>query len=467
MTEVSLEEFRHSLNEADVSLTSSSPRFLCAVSGGLDSMVLVHLLKRLGCPLRAIHIDHAAQPDSAKWADWVVHQLSRIDVAAEVHRLEGAAPSRSLEEHWRNARRFLFLQSLRKGEVLVTAHHQDDQVETLLLQLLRGAGPVGLQAMPLGNELSPHGQHVRPLLRYTRAQLESFARSENIEWLDDPSNTDERFSRNYLRHSVLPLLYQRWPGAGAAMTRSRALIAESVGLNEALAALDANISDDGTRLDWSSLASLDQARKANAVRFWLKGRGVRMPSRKRLEEALRQWDHAAGDRLPLLTLDEGSIQRYRSELVFAGAISEPLHDWSGGLRAGMWLPLPGDQGELGWSGREPAQMGDDTTHALAGAIHTLALCALIESQHFRVGYRQGGEKLRRAAGHHQSLKHWFQDHGVAPVLRDRLPLVYLGADLIAIADIWIDARFRPQKESPVNEKVCRLIWRRPSAVKAQ
>ena len=280
MSEVSLEALRHSFQRAGINLSLSSPSLLCAVSGGLDSMVLVYLLNQLECPLRAIHIDHAVHPDSASWAQWVQQEMQTARVPLIIQRLESTGETGSLEEQWRNARRAAFSNALGKGDILVTAHHQDDQVETLLLQLLRGAGPVGLQAMPLCSDSKGQGRHLRPLLAHTRDELADFATQEGIRWLDDPSNADERFARNFLRHNVLPTLYQRWPGAGAAIARSTELIAESVRLNQVLAELDTTISEDGSCLDWSALESLDKTRQANAVRYWLQQCEVRLPSQR-------------------------------------------------------------------------------------------------------------------------------------------------------------------------------------------
>lgn len=450
MSEVSLKVLRKSLQQAGIH-PASSASFLCGVSGGLDSMVLVHLLARLGCSVRAIHVDHASHPDSADWADWVRVQLDDLGVNVEVHRLTTLPETGSLEEIWRNARRALFAQELGDGEVLVTAHHQDDQAETLLLQLLRGAGPAGLQAMPVCTELSESNQHVRPLLQHTRAELEQFATREQISWLEDPSNTDQRFARNYLRHAVLPRIDERWPGARSAIARSSELIAEAVALNEVLATLDCTISRDGYQLDWAAIESLGLVRQANAVRFWLQQCGVRPPSRKRLAEALRQWHEAAADRLPTLTLSEGVVQRYRSQLVFAPS-PKPAAGWSGSLGFGESLVLPGEQGELEW--QEMPAVADQAGGPAAAVVSRL------EDKRVTVRYRRGGEKLRRAAGFHQSLKQWFQDQGIPPLLRDRLPMLFYGDQLIAIADIWIDARYRPDKDLPQEEKVCRLNWSR-------
>lgn len=421
-------------------------------------MVLVHLLSRLGVPLRAVHVDHRAHPQSARWANWVGTQLAALDVGLTIERLPESPIHGNLEEYWREARRERISGTLREGDVLVTAHHRDDQVETLLLQLLRGSGPVGLQSMPLRTTLHGRRAHVRPLLAYTRAQLAHYAHSKGVEWLDDPSNSDERFARNYLRHTVMPRLTERWPGAAGAIARSRELIAESVALNDVLARQDCVMRDDGRRLDWAALVPFDHARQANAVRYWLRASGVRLPTRERLNESLRQWREAAADRTPSLELAEGTVQRYRSELVFAPALTGWLREWTGSLVAGQALELPCALGSLSWQ-----SVDDGRVDPHASLVDTEKL----EGRDLTVRFRRGGEKLRRKGGHHQSLKHWFQDRGVPPILRGRLPLVYAGDVLVAIADRWIDARFRPATTPWPGQKVYRLIWRKSPAVSAK
>ncbi len=439
-----------------LSSTEQSPvRVLCALSGGLDSMVLLHLLKHSGLQVRGIHVDHAAHSDSAAWADWVSVRAQAMDVAVVVHRLTDTPSGGSLEEFWRNARRTLFIDELQDDEMLVTAHHQDDQLETLLLQLFRGAGPTGLQSMPLHQRLPNAQLHVRPLLEHSREHLDAYAREHGIEFLEDPSNADMRFDRNFLRHTILPKLKERWPSVGHVVARSTELIAESVKLNDALAAQDASICDQDESLDWEALQALDRARQANAVRYWLQRLNARMPNRRRLAEALRQWNEATADRLPVLKLDGGAVQKYRSRLVYQSSQIEVSDKWTGTLKMGQWLALPGIDSSLGLMDGSQCSAAVLANGSAGPAIQRAKLASTI----LRVRYRKNGEKLRRAAGHHQKLKHWFQQNDVPPVRRSRLPLIFLDTELIAIANIWVDARFRLDPHSGPEQKTCHLIWR--------
>ncbi len=456
----------HSDTTRSTSVVDNPPaiRALCAVSGGLDSMVLLHLVKRSGIEVRAIHVDHAAHPESAKWAEWLVAQVSQMDVQLSVHRLSDTHSEGSLEEFWRDARRALYIDELVDDEVLLTAHHQDDQLETFLLQLFRGAGPTGLQSMPLSQELSGQNLpsknrrgknlHARPLLAHTRAELETYAHAHNIEYLDDPSNAQTRFDRNFIRHEIVPRLRERWPSVGSSVSRSAELIAESVRLNDVLANQDAQLSG-GDNLDWDVLSGLDRARQANAVRFWIGSLDERMPSRRRLAEALRQWNEATEDRLPVLELGNGVVQRYRSRLVYETVQPEDFSGWQADLVPGQWLALPDRETELGLFGAiESAETGSEGQESgLVIQTQTLDLAKLT------VRYRSNGEKLRRAAGHHQKLKHWFQQNDVPPVRRSRIPLLFLGQEMIAIGNYWLDARFRSEPELAAGQNSSYLIWR--------
>ncbi|MFK8030569.1 MAG: tRNA lysidine(34) synthetase TilS [Gammaproteobacteria bacterium] len=478
MSDVSVAGLCRALERAGVahpdSVNPIKPTFVCAVSGGLDSMVLLHLLVSAGYAVRAIHIDHAAHSDSSSWASWVRGQVEALGVTLSVHRLSGLSNNGNLEESWRNARRELFQQEC-GDETLVTAHHKDDQAETLLLQLLRGAGVAGLQAMPLSQTLPSGTRHVRPLLNHTRAELQVYAENQRIEWIEDPSNQNEHFDRNFLRGSVLPLIRERWPGAVKAIARSSELIGEAADLNAVLAAQDARFSDGDTGLDWSALEPLGLVRQANAVRFWLSRLGCRYPSRRRLTEALRQWNEAMCDRVPVLELKEGTVQRYRNRLVFVRGVGDVPDDWSAQLALGEWIALPGALGELGLTqsnkdrndpqsicGPQLQTSPTDLSRQNPGVQMLgrggLALAGELATQRLTVRFRQNGERLRRASGQHQSLKHWFQGNDVPPILRSRLPLVFLGDELIAIANQWIDSRYRPAAEDGA-QIFCQLVWR--------
>ncbi|HEY8508783.1 MAG TPA: tRNA lysidine(34) synthetase TilS, partial [Steroidobacteraceae bacterium] len=225
---------------------------LCvALSGGVDSSVLLAALaegKQTRRNLRAIHIEHGLHPDAPRWSAHCSALAKKLGVPLEVHRIRVThTRGTSLEESARRARYALLESLLRRDEVLLTAHHADDQLETVLLQLLRGAGLPGLAAMA---DIAPFGPGwlARPLLSRTRAEIETWARAHDLEWVEDETNADERFDRNYLRRRVLPLLRERWPGAAAAVSRSARHAAEAQRLLEALARADVEAASDGPAL---------------------------------------------------------------------------------------------------------------------------------------------------------------------------------------------------------------------------
>jgi tRNA(Ile)-lysidine synthase len=202
-----------------------------ALSGGLDSSVLLAALAAapLRAPLRAIHVDHHLHPDAAHWARHSVELAVRLGVACEVVRVQARPePGESPEAAARAARYDALGRLLRPSEVLLTAHHGDDQLETVLLQWLRGGGLRALAGMPAVGRFADRGWHARPLLGFTRAELQDWAVSQRLEWLEDPSNLDPRFDRNYLRLEVLPALRRRWPAAAVTVGRVAAQAAEAL-----------------------------------------------------------------------------------------------------------------------------------------------------------------------------------------------------------------------------------------------
>ena len=281
---------------------------LCvALSGGLDSVTLLAALagsaaraggahgsartrrgassaaRRLrASSLRAIHIHHGLRPNADSWAEHCSKLAAKLRVPLEVFKVN--VPQRrgdSVEASARVARYAAFAQSLQPGEVLLTAHHQDDQLETVLLQLLRGTGIPGLAAV---SEVSPfaRGRLVRPLLTCSRASLEEWARAHSLSWVDDDSNADERYDRNYLRHTVAPLIRERWPGADAALSRTARHAAEARRLLESIARADVERASVGASLSTQRLRALDPDRRRNALRFWIGRAGFIVPDTRRL-----------------------------------------------------------------------------------------------------------------------------------------------------------------------------------------
>src|SRR6185312_9744575 len=183
----------------------------------------------------------------------------------------------------RVARYRAFADQLRRGEVLLTAHTQDDQLETVLLQLFRGCGLPGLAAMPAMAPLGA-GWLARPLLACSRSQLEAWVRARTLAWIEDDMNLDERFDRNYLRRRVLPAVRQRWPGVAGAVARSARHAAEAQGLLTALARVDLERASDGASLSVRALRAVPPDRRRNVLRLWIATGGRTLPDSRRLEE---------------------------------------------------------------------------------------------------------------------------------------------------------------------------------------
>lgn len=397
-----------------------------AFSGGCDSTVLLHALaslrEELGAPLGAIHVDHQLQPRSAEWAASCEATCARYGVPCVVARVDARPRAgESREAAARRARYAALAGALIPGERVVTAHHQDDQAETLLLQLMRGSGPRGLSAMP---EVVPfaQGDLVRPLLGFSRAALCRFARNNALTWVDDPSNVDTVFDRNFLRREILPRLEGRWPALTEVLARSARLQAESSHLLDELAALDlreAALSPGS--LSVARLLALEPPRRRNLLRYALRRRGLPVPGHVTLERILTEVLTARPDAEPRVAWPGAEVRRYRDALCFMAPLETPPPHWSSP-----------------WNGTTPL------TIPCAGSLHatTAKGQGLAARGSMEVRLRTGGERCRpQDRGHTHLLKKLLQERGVPPWERERLPLVYIGGDLAAVADLWICENF--------------------------
>ncbi len=401
-------------------LPPAAKRLWVALSGGLDSTVLLQALNArrgsLPVALHAVHVDHGLNPDSARWAARCQAVCDALDVPLERFAvIVDAVPGASVEAAARDARYEVFRELLEADEVLLTAQHQDDQLETFLLQALRGAGPHGLAAMPRLSRLG-RGWLLRPLLDWSRDALEAWAKAQGLEWLDDPSNADERFDRNYLRRQVLPLLKARWPSTAQTVSRSARHCAEAAELADELAAADlAECGGDGV-LHVSALLRLDPPRRRNVLRHWLDWLGFPRPSEKKLEHVLSDVLEAGPDAEPCVAWADVALRRYRDGLYAERERPTP--------RAGRWQ---GDVFELGegWGRLRRVQSAD---------------AGLPDGAEVEIRFREGGEKIRPPGrAHHHDLKKLFQQAGVLPWRRHAVPLVFVGDTLAAVGDLWLNA----------------------------
>ncbi|NGX16779.1 tRNA lysidine(34) synthetase TilS [Wenzhouxiangella sp. XN24] len=422
-------------------------RPLCvALSGGLDSTVLLEALCRVrdrlpADGLRAIHVHHGLHADADAWTRHCEALCARLGVTLSVLRAD-ARPARgeSPEARARDVRYAALAEALAPGEALLTAHHADDQLETVLIQLLRGAGVAGLAAMPAAAAFGP-GLHLRPLLGFTRAELVEWAAREGLSgWLRDPANEELRYARNHLRSEVLPALRAHWPGAAAAVGRSARHCAEAAGLLEDLAALDAATSVAGEAIRVSALRGLSPARRRNLVRWQARRLGLAVPDESRLATLLEQVLEAAPDARPQVEWGEVVALRHADLLWLAPASS---------------LPPPAK--DIDWPDpRAPLALGTGLGHlALAPSNRGgLGEAALVAGP-WRVVPRRGGERLALPGRTgHRALKKLLQQQGMPPWIRARLPLLEIGGQLAAVGGLWVDTAFW----APPGEPAWRLEW---------
>ena len=417
---------------------------LVALSGGPDSSCLLAALahasppageftsRERALPLRAVHVDHGLQAMSISMREAGAALCRRFGVPLEVVRVEvDTQGGVSIEAAARTARYRAFASVLEPGECLLTAHHALDQAETLLLQLLRGAGLKGLSAMPVCRQFA-RGWHLRPLLDVAPDDLHRLGRALAVGGVDDPMNRDTRFDRTYLRREVWPHIERRWPAAAASLARA------AQHLGEAQASLDSSTRRtverlrDGEALSASGLRALPNRERLHVVRHWLSLAAVEPPSTARLDEALRQMLTAQTDHEPAVQWGEHVLRRYRDRLFLTAsvlpAIGGPL-DWP--VSAGERLELGAGLGALRWMER-------------AGGLDPARLPGSVA-----VRRRRGGETLKTGPrARTQSVQHLCQAIGVLPWLRDALPMIHAGNTLIAVGDLWQEARWSVSADIP-------------------
>lgn len=401
-------------------------RIAVGLSGGVDSVVLLHLLRRglRLSPLRisAIHVNHQISKNAADWATHCRRYCRDLGVKLQVAKVD-VPRGNSTEAAARVARQRVF--DACNADVVALAHNRDDQGETLLLQLLRGAGPRGLSAMPV---LKPGNPALwRPLLEVPRSAIEAYARHHRLCWVEDDSNLDRAYLRNFLRHDVLPLIERKVPGAGIVLARAARLQAEASDLLDVLADQDIGTAVTEHSIALARLQNLPAHRARNALRRFLRRHGALMPEAGRLDELLRQALTARADSRVCVDLGDVELRRFR-----------------GGLHVVVALPpLPRDF-EMDWSGRAPLvlpQLGG--TLCLERCSNGGIAVEWLRRSSLTVRVRRGGEVLRFVPdGPRRTLRNLLQESALPPWMRERLPLLYLGDELAAVPGIGVDARFR-------------------------
>ncbi len=422
---------------SQLSLIPNAKSYWVAYSGGVDSHVLLHFLSSNseqlgGIPLGAVHIDHQLQPESSAWLEHcqsVSDQLGLPFVSFKINIATGQGESP--EAAARDARYQALQDWLPKAAALLTAQHQDDQAETLLLQLLRGAGSKGLAGMPTQIEFG-NGLLVRPFLEISRETILAYAREQKLNWIEDPSNTDTRFDRNFLRHTVVPQLQKRWPSLSVTLSRAARHQAGQAELNTALGEIDLQRCEAGTGLSVNRLLILTQVRQRNLLRFWIQQCDLPVPADKILQRVLDESLNCQPDASPLVQWQGAEIRRYR-DLLFAMSPlprmeCEQHHEW----KPGQVLQLECPAGVLS----SETQTGK--------GLHGRFL-----EQSLEIRFRQGGEVLQPVArGQTHALKKLLQDKGIPGWERERLPLLYADGKLVAVPDICICEGCQTEQDKP-------------------
>lgn len=420
-------------------------RLCLALSGGVDSAVLLDILARLRRPLGfrlfALHVHHGLSPNAGHWAAFCGRLCRARRVPFSLEKIEvRRGRGESLEAAAREVRYAALARP--DADWIVLAHNRDDQAETLLLQLLRGAGVEGLAAMPVARSAdlgsrSARGRGdrsrdpqsvirnprlLRPLLAASRAEIEAYARSRKLRWVEDESNLDPCFDRNFLRLKILPQLERRYPGCRAALARASRHLGEAGRLLEELAAADSAQGMEDGALRVAALRSLGPARARNLLRYQMRQRGGAMPPEAALSEALRQATTARSDARVEVALGDFCLRVHRGFAHLEVADDAPATfelKW----RGERMLELPGGLGRVRFRRRRGQGLSLTRLKAEGAVLRP----------------RQGGEKLRPNPGRpRRTLKNLLQESGIPPWERERMPLLYCGGRLAWAPGIGMD-----------------------------
>ena len=438
----------HSTLDSSLLELVNAPHWYVGLSGGVDSTALLHLLlawreSRVAVPpLTVIHVNHGMQAAAAAWqahcericSDWGVPVISRAVKVSYSGNGEAAA---------RETRYRVFEEFMQPGAVLFLGHHLDDQVETFFLRLMRGAGVDGLAAIPRSRALH-EGLLVRPLLDVARNSIEQYALEHGLAHVEDPSNSDTIMDRNFLRAQLLPLLASRWPSYRQTVTRASGHMAttvrvlqENLGIPQTVHSV---LGDLGLALQELITPSPEVA--ALKLRAWLQLNGRQVPDHAAVAEFLRQLREAGSDATPRLACSAYSLQRYRDAVYLQPeyAREHPLQP----LRL-----VPGERSEV-------PGVGDLCLYPVMG--EGLLLTAQDRPQ---ISWRAGGERCRpRQRSASTSLKKLLQEWGVPPWWRDRVPLLYLDGELLAVGDLALCKSSRWRAAATAGEQLWRLSWER-------
>lgn len=431
-----IERFQTSLESLPQPATKKN--YVIAYSGGLDSQVLLFCFKKINIPMRAVHVHHGLQSQADEWVTHCQHSCGQLNIPLDVLYVNAQKKSaESPEESARNARYHALRENLNSGECLVTAQHMNDQAETLLLQLFRTASSAGLAAMPASKKFGK-GLHLRPLLHFTREQIEQFSADENLQWIEDPSNQDTTYDRNFLRKIVFPLLNTRWHKISQQLTTVASLQSDNLKVLEDMAAIDlANcLITQASPLTFAvfkiqsilclqAIHKLSTPRQLNLLRYWVITTLKMQPTRNLLQEIQCSLLNSQKDANPEIVFSDFSFRKFQGNLYLL-KLNKPLKILN----------------EIEWQPSSALQLPELNIQLNAVRVSAQGLNKKLLSEKFIIRFRQGGEDFHALGRRHsRSLKKLLQEANIPPWERDVLPLVYFDNELIAVAGLWLSQNF--------------------------
>lgn len=403
-------------------------KFCIAFSGGMDSTVLLHVMKNIideKSQIRAIHINHNIVDNSKVWTKTCKSICKNFGIDIEIISLEVTHNGYGLEAAARDERYKKLKEKLYENEYLLTAHHEEDQMETVFLRMARGTGLDGLQGI---NEKYSFGEGIifRPMLEVSKTSVMDYAKEHQLKWVEDSSNQDTHFDRNFLRKKIIPQFRERWPSIASSVSRLSQLSAQNIKILNQIAEEDIGPIANMNELPLAKLLDKSFERANNMLRYIILANGMSIPSMKTLQDGLKEMLDPETDK-SVIAWKDYCIRKYKNHLYFlSNSDLEPN-------KVDVRIP---------WEIGKTVNLGENIGTIEATFIHGDGLSIEKCENKLTISYRQGGE-LIKPIGHriNKSLKNLFQENQILPWMRDKIPLIYYQDELVSVADLWFNQNY--------------------------
>ena len=411
-------------------------------SGGLDSHVLVHVMVELvgKKKITVVHVNHQLSADSDIWQEHCEDICLELGVDIICKTVSIKNRGTGIEDAAREARYGIFEKLLKKNDLLILAHHADDQIETMLFRLFRGSGIKGMSGMPTSRLLG-NGELFRPLLPFFRRDLESYALANQINWIEDDSNLDVAFDRNFIRHKLIPTINERWPNSSFQLNRSANIFAESDFLINILAQKDfAIVTEVSERVGWSisidKLNGFEIIRQKNILRYWFNLHNLTLPSYAVLDNALDQMIGSKADAEPIVSWGDLQLRRFNKKLyLLPFNFDDPNYSFK--KKKGLELL---EKYSIKWDGSSQLILPDSSSLCVKRKIK--GGLKMDFKKNLEIRFRSGGERCKpKGRSGSNTLKKLFQEYLLEPWLRNNIPLIYIDNHLAAVGDLWVCDEF--------------------------